>query len=254
MSIQTPRQINSAKKTCRIITLLQKRGNIGVTELATELGISKSTVHGHLATLSDEGLVVKEDHTYRLGLQFLEISESVKSWIADPDTVRAEVRELAKATGEIVHFGAKEGANIVYIEKDQGDSAVQTVSNVGDRMPMHSTSLGKAILAELPREEVDRIVREHGLPERTENTITDLNGLCQNLDETASRGYAIDDEENIPGVRCIGAAVNVPGTETIGALSISGPSQRMADKRVKNELQEILTQTANVIEVNSLYS
>ncbi len=70
MSTAVPRQVDSAKKTCRIITLLQERGPVGVTELATELGISKSTVHGHLATLTDTGLVVKEDHAYRLSSSF----------------------------------------------------------------------------------------------------------------------------------------------------------------------------------------
>ncbi|NUB93780.1 IclR family transcriptional regulator [Haloterrigena sp. SYSU A121-1] len=251
---EIPRQVDSAKKTCRIIEILRKKGEIGVTELANELEISKSTVHGHLATLNNEGLVVKDDHTYRLSLQFVRISESVKSGVADTNTVREEVRELADITGEVVHFGAKEGGHVVYLEKDRGDSAVQTVSEIGEKMPIHSTSLGKAILAELPRNEVDQIVEEYGLPERTENTVTDVGDLHEELDEISSRGYSIDDEENIPGVRCIGAAVSVPGTEAIGALSISGPSQRMTDERITNDLQERIAQTANVIEVNSLYS
>lgn len=254
MARNIPRQVDSARKTCRIINMLQEQGCVGVTELANELNISKSTVHGHLATLTDEGLVVKENHTYRLSLQFLRIAESVKSGVADPDTVREQVRELADETGEVVHFGAKEGGHVVYCEKDRGDSAVQTVSKVGERMPLHSTSLGKGILAELPRNEVDQIIQEHGLPERTPNTITDVEDLNHELDKTASRGYSIDDEENIPGVRCIGVAVNVPGTETMGALSISGPSRRMTDERITNDLQEKIAQTANVIEVNSLYS
>lgn len=254
MSTHTPRQVDSARKTCRIISLLQTRESVGVTELATELGISKSTVHGHLATLLEEELVVKENHQYRLGLKFVGLSESVKESVADPNIVRTEVRNLAAETGEVVHFGAEENGHVVYLEKDRGDGAVQTVSSIGDRMPMHSTSLGKAILAERTHKEVDQLIQAHGLPERTANTITELSDLYAELEDTAARGYAIDNQENIPGVRCIGVTVDVPGTDATGALSISGPSRRMTDARIADELQEILTQTANVIEVNSLYS
>ncbi len=174
--------------------------------------------------------------------------------MANPDTVREQVRELAATTGEVVHFGAKEGDHVVYLEKGKGGSAVQTVSSVGDRMPLHSTSLGKAILGELPSAQVDEIVTETTFTERTPHTITDAETLHQELETTASRGYAIDDEENILGVRCIGTPVNVSGTGGIGALSISGPARRITDERISSELQDQLVQTANVIEVNSLYS
>ncbi len=254
MPTDTPRKIATVKKTGRIIEALQKRGSAGITEIADDVGFSKSTVHGHLATLHEDGMVVKEGHKYRLSLRFLDIAESVKRTVAKHDIVREQVRELADATGEVVHFGAKEEGRVVYIEKSRGDSAVQTKSRIGGRMPMHSTGLGKAMLAELPAADVERIVAEHGLEQRTEHTITDVEELYAELEETAERGYSIDDEENIPGIRCIGMAVSVPETEVIGALSISGPSQRMTDERIEDELQPKLAQAANVIEVNSLYS
>lgn len=254
MATNTPRKIDAVKKTGRIIEALQKRGSAGITEIANDVGASKSTVHGHLATLHEDGMVVKNGHSYRLSLRFLDIAESVKRTVAEHDIVRKQVRELADATGEGVHFGAKEEGRVVYIEKSKGDTAVQTKSRVGVRMPMHSTGLGKTILAELSPEDVEQIVKKHGLEQRTEYTITDIEELHAELEETAERGYSIDDEENIPGVRCIGMAVSVPETEVIGAVSISGPSQRMTDERIEEELQPKLAQAANVIEVNSLYS
>lgn len=153
-----------------------------------------------------------------------------------------------------MHFGAVEHGRVVYISKDRGDVAVETVSKIGNYMPMHSTSLGKAILAGLPPERCEQIVDRYGLIERTERTITNRDQLRENLAEIRKRGYAIDDEENIRGVRCIGMAISASDGEVMGALSISGPSQRMTDDRMENELNEQIAQAANVIEVNSRFS
>lgn len=254
MPTNTTRTVEAVQRACQIIDVLQEEGEARITELAEEVDFSKSTVHGHLATLVDEGLVVKDDHKYRLSLQFLDIAESLKDRVADNDIVRKQVRELAEETGEVVHFGTEENGRVVYMAKSKGNAAVQTESRIGKRMPMHSTSLGKAILAELPRDRVDQIAEQHGLAPRTEDTLTGLEALHEDLDEIEERGYSIDDEENIPGVRCIGIAVSVPEDGVLGALSISGPSQRMTDDRIQNELHEQIAQAANVIEVNSMYS
>ncbi|WP_430506249.1 IclR family transcriptional regulator [Haloparvum sp. PAK95] len=254
MSSRNPRTIDAVEKTCRIIEALREQGETGITDLTAEVGFSKSTVHGHLATLVREGLVIKDGHSYRLSLRFLDVAESIVNDIVDNEIVREQVRELAENTGEVVHFGTEENGRVVYLSKSLGDAAVMTESRIGKQMPMHSTSLGKAILAEFPREQVDEIVAEHGLPARTPNTITDSESLHEDLAETRERGFSIDDKENIPGVRCIGASVTLPEGEVIGALSISGPSERMTDERIYDELQEELAQAANVIEVNSMYS
>lgn len=254
MPTNTPRTVEAVQRACRIIEELQKQREIGITELSERVSFSKSTVHGHLATLVDEGLVVKDGHRYRMSLQFLDIAEDLKNRVTDHEILKEQVRKLADETGEVVHFGAEENGRVIYTAKSKGDNAVQTESRIGKQMPMHSTSLGKAILAELPREQVDQIIQQHGLDARTKNTLTDAADLYENLDEIEERGFSIDDEENISGVRCIGIAVSVSPSGVIGALSISGPSQRMTDDRVKNDLHEKVAQAANVIEVNSMYS
>ncbi|QIO24985.1 IclR family transcriptional regulator [Haloarcula sp. JP-L23] len=254
MPTNTPRKIEAVRKTCQIIDILQTRGEAGITEISEEMDFSKSAVHGHLATLADEGLVVKDGHSYYLSLRFIDIAESIKERIAKREIVREQVRTLAEETGEVVHFGAEENGQVVYLSKSKGDSAVETASKVGKRMPMHSTSLGKAILAELPHEDAEQIIEQHELTARTEHTLTDPDALLAELSETRERGYSIDDEENIPGVRCIGMAVSDPDAGVFGALSISAPSQRMTEDRIENELSEKIAQAANVIEVNSMYS
>jgi DNA-binding IclR family transcriptional regulator len=253
MPTNTPRKIDAVQKTCQILKYLQDSGGAGVTEISEELGFSKSVVHAHLATLNEEDLVVKDDYTYLLGLKFLDIAETVKNSVAKHEIVRDQVHELAEDTGEVVHFGAEENGQVVYVAKSKGESAVETASRVGKRMPMHSTSLGKAILAEFSQDLVEEIINQHGLSRQTEQTITDEGKLHEELDMIKDRGYAVDNQENIPGVRCIGISVSAPNTDVLGALSISGPSERMTDDRIENELKEMLAQAANVIEVNSRY-
>ncbi|MFC7078449.1 IclR family transcriptional regulator [Haloarcula halophila] len=254
MPTNTPRKIGAVHKTCRILEILQERDEAGITEIAEAMDFSKSAVHGHLATLEDEGFVVKDGHQYHLSLRFLDIAESVKGRVAKREIVREQVRMLAEQTGEVVHFGSEENGRVVYLSKSKGDAAVETASQVGKRMPMHSTSLGKAILAELPQETVENILERHEMTERTEATITEPDALFDELETTRERGYSIDDEENLPGVRCIGMAVTDPDAGVFGALSVSGPSQRMTDDRIENKLSEMVAQAANVIEVNSMYS
>ncbi|MFC6825291.1 IclR family transcriptional regulator [Halopelagius fulvigenes] len=254
MVTNSSRKIETVQNTCRIIDALRTSGGAGVTEISNELDFAKSAVHGHLATLQDESFVVKEGHTYSLSLQFLQIAEEVKNQIADHKIVRKEVMHLAEETGEVVHFAAEEEGDIVYLSKARGEVAVETASRIGKRMPMYSTSLGKAILAELPAERSEQILEQQKLSKKTDRTITDPDRLKEDLEETRRRGYAIDDEENIRGVRCIGMAVAGPDAEVMGALSVSGPSKRMTDERMESELNDQIAQAANVIEVNSRYS
>lgn len=254
MTTNKPRKIDSVRYACRIIDTLRELGGAGITEISDELDFSKSAVHGHLATLQDEGLVVKNDYTYSLSLRFIDLAEHVKNQVADHEIVKEVVTDLADETGEVVHFATEEEGNVVYLSKALGSDAVETASEVGMRVSMHSSSLGKAMLAELPPERVDDIVDEHGMVERTESTITDVEELHEDLELTRERGFAIDDEENIPGVRCIGKAVSAPEVNLLGALSITGPSERMTNERMEAELHHKIAQAANVIEVNSMYS
>lgn len=254
MPTNTPRKIESVRNTSKIIDVLRERNSAGITEISEELDFSKSAVHGHLATLRDEGFVVKNDHAYSLSLRFIDLAEHVKNQVADHEIVKEVVTNLADETGEVVHFATEEKGSVVYLSKSLGDAAVETASEIGMRTTMHSSSLGKAMLAELPPEQVDELIDEDEMVKRTESTITDLDRLKEELEATRKRGYAIDDEENLPGVRCIGKAVSAPEVDVLGALSITGPSQRMTNERMETELHDKIAQAANVIEVNSMYS
>lgn len=247
----TPRTVQSVETTIDIIEYLREVDKAGVTELATALNRSKGTVHSHLATLLENEYVVKNGDRYSLSLKLLDFGEYVKSRLDIYDVVTEELDDLATETGEVAQFATEEHGRAVYLYKAHGDQAVNTASTAGKREYLHCISLGKAMLAHSPEERVDEIIDRHGLPKQTENTITDREELKGQLREIQDRGYAVDDEEKIGGIRCVAAPLTHDGV--VGAISISGPSSRMKGDRFHEELPQKLLRSANVIEINAKF-
>lgn len=247
------RTIQSVDIAFNIIEILQARGGAGVSELAAELGHSKSTIHSHLRTLEQRKFLVRDDENYRLSLRTLDMARQVQEQIGNYDVIRDEVEGLAEETGEIAQFGIEEHNEVSYLYKASGDHAVETASRVGTQQPMYSTSLGKAILAYLPPEQIEDVVAQTTFVSKTPKTITDAEGLYEELETIRERGYAIDDEENYAGLRCVSAPVKNDDT-VLGAVSITGPSSRFTDERLHGELSEQVLRAANVIELNTKFS
>jgi len=248
----TSRTVQSVQTAIRIIEHLREVGEAGVTELATAVDCSKGTVHSHLATLLENEYVVRNGDRYGLSLKFLDLGEYVKSRLDIYDVVTEELDDLAAGTGEVAQFATEEHGRAVYLYKARGDQAVNTASTVGKREYIHCISLGKAMLAHLPEERVEEIIDRHGLPAQTPNTITDRETLFEELETVRERGYAVDDEEMIEGIRCVAAPLTDDGV--VGAISISGPSSRMDGERFREELPRKLLRSANVIEINAKFA
>lgn len=202
-------------------------GRASLTQIAHELGVSKSTAHRYLTTL--EGLAVVErderEH-YRLGLRLVELAGAVLSEHDVRREAEAELESLARGTKETAHLAVPSGSEIFYLAKVDSPHSIRMFSRIGARMPMYSTALGRAILAHLSTERVAEVLAQ-GLPRRTPNTITDVQGLRDNLEVVRQRGFAIDDEENEAGVRCVGAPVFNLAGEVVAAISVSGPTTRV---------------------------
>ena len=248
-----PRTVQAVSISLSIIEVLQQRTEAGITEIASELGRSKGTIHSHLSTLLEDEYVVREGETYRLSLKFLELSQSVQAEIPGYDIVKDEVESLAAKSSEIAQFATEEHGRAVYLYKSGGEDAVQTASSVGTREYLHCIALGKAMLAHMPEDRVIEIIEQHGLPASTENTITTQDALMEELEEIRNRGYAFDREEKIEGIRCVAAPVKIE-QRIFGAISISAPSTRMKGNRFGEELPDMVTRSANVIEINAKYS
>lgn len=213
---------------------LAKNG-VGVTELATELNMYKSTIHRVLTTLTHLGYVEQNPETgrYKLGYKLLDIS----SRLLDNLDVRREaipfLQELADETNEVVHLVVLNKGEVVYIEKVEGSETIRMHSRVGNRAPVHCTGVGKAILAYLPQEQVREIIRHYGLKPHTPYTLATIPDLMDNLDLIRKRGYALDLEENEIGISCIAVPIWDHTGAVVASISVSGPTIRMQPERLE---------------------
>lgn len=244
------RTIDAVGTSIRVLEALRDLDGAGVTELAAELDASKAGIHSHLATLRANEFVTKDGEEYRLSLRFLDLGEYVKKSVPAYEVVREQVDLLADQTGELAQFMVEEHGWGIYIHKARGENAVQTASYVGNRKRLHCTGVGKAILASLPDERVESIIDRRGLPAHTEGTITQPDALFAELEEVRERGVAFDDEEILPGLRCVAIPVETTEGRLIGALSVAGPTSRMKGDRLYDDLPEVVADTATVIQVN----
>ncbi|CAM3771460.1 IclR family transcriptional regulator [Mesobacillus zeae] len=252
-------RVNTVKSVGRALEIIEivsaKKNGLGVTEIAKQIDINKSSVHRILATLVQYGYVVQDGETgkYRLGYKFLEYS----SRLLDSIDLRAEARpflqELEKETNEVIHLVIHDHGEVVYIEKLEGNETLRMHSKVGRRAPMHCTSVGKAILAFLPENIVFEILARKGLPQHTEKTITKEDVLLQELEEIGRKGYALDLEENEKGITCIAVPILDHSGRAVAAVSVSGPSTRMSDGTMQ-ELQGEMKQIGRELSARLGYS
>lgn len=235
-------------KTLTLVEELANHERAGVTELADHLSLPKSTVHYHLDLLYEKGFVVKEDGSYRLSLRLLNFGESTRNQIQLYDVAKPEVNQLAEMSGELAILMVEERGYGVYLHKAKGSNAIDIDAPIGRHAFLHNRALGKAILANKPEAEVQAIIDQHGLPQTSENTITDEEELSEELAEVRERGISYNDQESIDGLRGIG--VPILGEDAVlGAVSIAGPTARMKEERFEEELPELLQRARNVIEL-----
>lgn len=249
MNNEPKHPVSTSRKTIRLLNQLHELESAGVTELASVLGMNKSTVHNHLSTLKAEELVVQDGDEYALGLRLLEFGSQARNRQPLYDIAIPEIERLANQTGELANLVVEEYGRGVYILCEKGDRAVNLDIYPGVRRALHVTASGKAILAHLDPERVDEIIDQHGLPAETDQSITDREELLDHLEMVRDRGFAVDDEEHINGLRCIGTPILTETDDVLGAVSISVPETRMSDEEFYNEVPAIVRSATNVIEL-----
>lgn len=246
--------IRAVEHTLTVLKTLKQEDGARVSELEEHLDLSKSTIHNHLATLRQNGYVVKERDTYYVGLRWLGLGGYARDRLALYRTAKPTVDELANQTHELALVTTEVAGRSMYLYQARGEQAVTTDSYLGIELPMHCTGTGKAMLASMPDEKVDRILEEHGLPERTENTITDREEMFEALETIREQEYALDDGERIKGMRGIGVPLRSEESgELFGALSITGPANRIKGEYFRSELPELIHRAAREIEINMTF-
>jgi len=220
-------------KAFAILDMLASNGENGasLTEVSSHLGMSKSTAHRYLTTLEELAVVERDekDH-FRLGLKLIELTGAI---LSDHDLRKVSesfLNEVAAQTQETVHLAVPSLNEVVYIAKVDSSHSIRMASRIGGRMPMYCTALGKAILAHYPLDRVEEIIRE-GTPAQTLYTLTSPQTLLAELERVRAQGFATDDQENEIGVRCVGAPIFDYTTKVIGAISVSGPANRLTKGR-----------------------
>lgn len=219
------------------------------SELQRDLGMAESTLYDHLQTLEGMGLLLKQGDTYRVSSRFLDMGERIRYQRPVFRAARGQIEALASETGEHASLMVEEDGEGVLLDVKKGEDAVDINAYPGLHLTLPPHAPGKAILAYLARDRVNAIIDEHGLERYTERTITDRDALFEELERIRSQGYAIDDEELIEGVKAL--SVPVRTSETIrGAITIGGPTNRMRDDRIQDDLLDRLTEAANIVELN----
>lgn len=235
--------VQSAERIFQIFETLAQNGPMTLTQLSQSLGLHKTTAHRLTQSLVSMHYVKKDAVTgkYRLTFKILELSGRVLEQMDIRAIAHPYIERLASECRETVHFVQREGSNIVYIDKVESNvNSVRMVSRVGLRQPMYCTAVGKAMLAELPLEDVRELWDKSRLEKLTENTITDFPLLQKELALIREKGYALDNEENELGVRCIAACVTGFDGKSVNAFSISAPTTRMDDDRIRELSRYVL--------------
>jgi len=218
---------------------------MSLAELAAATGFPRSTTHRLAASMRDVGLLDQEGHRdrYRLGIKLLELGNTVLANMDLHREARPLVDALSRVSGHLVHLAVFDGQQAIVIHRVSADSG--TPLTLIEAAPVHCTSVGKAILAFQPAAKIDGIIAG-GLKRFTDATITDGRKLKSELKLIRARGYAVDEGEHQPGIRCVGAPIHDRAGRVIAGLSASGPARRLKKDQVI-ELAKVVVHHAKLV-------
>jgi IclR family transcriptional regulator, KDG regulon repressor len=242
--------VQTIERTSLILDILgQSSQGISIRDLSEKIDLPKGTTHRLVSSLTYFGYARQDSKTrnYFLGFKLVELGNLLLSQLDLRKEAEPFLRDLAERTKETVHMVFLDRGEIVYIDKvelDHNPSGLRMASRVGLRNPAHSSAVGKVLLSHLPDEELNLLIKEKGLPKRTENTITDSIQLKEHLKLVRTQGCAVDDEENERGIRCIAAPILNETGKAVAAISISGPAFRVTKKVVQETLKKEVMETA----------
>jgi len=246
----TPKErylINSILRASNILKCFSgDKTHFKITELARQLGLDRSTTYRILLSLEKAGFVERDEKagTYSLGLGAFEIGNA---YLRQKDLIQVSkpvMADLAQKVQETVHLAVLSETEIVYVDKCDSPRSLGVMSKIGQRGPLHCTSLGKTLLAFQPEEEQLRIIQKIKMTAFTSRTITTKQGLIEELKIVKRQGYALDRREIEEDVECIGAPILNHLKNVIAALSISGPQRKIGTPKEKQVIQDVVSAAA----------
>ena len=241
------RDIQSVDRALSILEAIAETGReVALSDLANRLGLNVSTCHHIVSTLVARGYVVKGARrgSYCLGPQLLVLTGQV-NWQDDlPRRAEPAMDQLNQETGEAVHFAVlRDGEMVTLVKRDALHALRVDTTAAGKAVACHATATGKALLAWMPKRDVQTSLKRHGMQRFTKHTITRPTALLKELAEIRRTGIAMDWEEFQPHVVCVGAAIHDHTGAVVGAISVSTPTPRVDDTHVAR-VREAVAQTA----------
>jgi DNA-binding IclR family transcriptional regulator len=234
------KRIQSVDRALDILELyLSSPEELSVKEISEAMGLSKSTVHGLIKTLEHRGYLQQNpgNTKYRLGMKLFSLGNVVGENLDIRKIARPVIQRLVDKIKETVHLAVLTGNDIVYTEKVEGPGALRMYSQVGKRVFVHCTGVGKVILAYQDDDVVESMLSKETLKAFTPHTLTDKEELKSQLKVIREQGYALDNEEIELGLRCVAAPIYNHQGKVIASISCAGPSIRMSDDQLESKIQ-----------------
>lgn len=240
--------VKSASRALAVLELLADLGRpASFAELAETLGYPRSSLHGLLRTMEGQGWLEAGEHgSYTLGIKTFEVGNGYLRATDLAGTARPFMQRVSRELNETVQLAILDGLDAVYIGKIDGSQTLTLQSAVGRRLQAHASGIGKVLLAAVDPAELAERMGEGPLTGYTPGTITDVQVLRKELDRVSGQGFAEDDEEYTPGVRCVAVPVRSLRAEVVAGMSVAGPAFRLDAERRQLALSLLREQCAQL--------
>ena len=223
--------VHALERGLIVLQALSREGYLSLTDLSLKVGVPTSTVHRILTTLEKLGFAAlnKDTNEWSVGIESFRVGNSYLERTNLIENSRNVMRELMETTGETANLAIADGGEVVFVSQVESHNPIRAFFRPGTRGHMHASGIGKALLAAMPRRDVEKILQSKGCPEFTTKTLATPAGLFEDLETTRVRGWAFDDEERYDGMRCIASCIFNSYGEAVAGISVSGPTVRFPD-------------------------
>jgi len=239
---------NSVRKAFEIIKFISNnQGKLSLSELGRQLEMNKTTMFRYLETLELLNILERRNSNWYLGIELFSLGHKVDAKSRIVDRIHPHLQEISKRLNETVNLVGMYANSALYLDKVESSRALQMRSQLGDHLPLHCTSLGKAILSTLSGDEVDKILGIIKLEPYTSHTVTSVEDLKKQINFVKMNGYSLEKEELEPGLSCIAVPLHIESANFFGGLSFSGSPDRFTEEKVEELSLELKTLAGKIL-------
>lgn len=228
-------QVQSLTRALSVLNLIAEQSpGLTLTAISKSLGLAPSTTHRLLTTLQEERYVQfdRDGSRWQIGMQAFVAGNGFLTSRDLATVARPYMRRLMEISGETVNLAIYDSDHVIYLAQVESREMMRVFSKPGNRVPLHCSGVGKAMMMAMSAHDVQHIIETQGLPRLTEKTIVTADELHRRLADCRAQGFAVDDEEHAVGLRCVATLIYDEHAEPLAALSISGPTARISHERL----------------------